>query len=309
MTYAVVFPGQGSQHADLLPWLDADPAAAGPLRALAAHVGTGWRARLRDARQRGANAFAQPLLTGVSLAAWDALRPALPGPPAALAGYSVGELAAWSAAGVFDAERAVALAVERAAAMDRAAAGADGGLLSVSGATDAVVAERCAGLRLECAIRIDVDHALWAGGAQALDRAETALAAAGAVCRRLDIRVASHSSAMAAAAAEFARTLRDVPFAAARCPIAANATGSALRAAEPLRRALAAQIAITVQWAGCMATLAERGVACVLEVGPGSALARLWNARYPHCPARALEDFRDARGAAVWVARQVSGAG
>jgi [acyl-carrier-protein] S-malonyltransferase len=68
-----------------------------------------------------------------------------------------------------------------------------------------------------------------------------------------------------------------------------------------LRPALAAQIASTVQWQACMQAVAERQPHCVLEIGAGSALARLWKARYPAIAARALDEFKDLSGALRWL--------
>jgi [acyl-carrier-protein] S-malonyltransferase len=53
-----------------------------------------------------------------------------------------------------------------------------------------------------------------------------------------------------------------------------------------------------------MDALAEQGVACVIEVGAGTTLAKMWNQRHPDIPARALDEFRDVAGAARWIARQ-----
>jgi len=46
-------------------------------------------------------------------------------------------------------------------------------------------------------------------------------------------------------------------------------------------------------------------VRCVLEIGAGSALARMWNERHPGIPARALDDFQTLAGAADWLTRQL----
>jgi [acyl-carrier-protein] S-malonyltransferase len=42
-------------------------------------------------------------------------------------------------------------------------------------------------------------------------------------------------------------------------------------------------------------------VRCVLEVGPGSALSRMWNSRNPTLPARSVDEFRTADAIARWV--------
>jgi [acyl-carrier-protein] S-malonyltransferase len=51
-----------------------------------------------------------------------------------------------------------------------------------------------------------------------------------------------------------------------------------------------------------MAAVAERRVACALEVGPGTTLSRLWNARYPSTPARSVDEFKTPAAVARWVA-------
>ena len=305
MSYALIFSGQASQHPDMLPWLESEPAAHLTLQAMTARIGSAWRESLQDPERASDNGFAQVLITGTALAAWAALRDRLSAPPAVIAGYSVGELPAFACAGVFSAEQALALAAERAAGMDRAVAGVATGMLSVSGLSEAAVLEQCADLGLACAIRVSVNHAIFAGTLAALHQAASALTLRGAVCKPLAVRVASHSPWMAPAARAFAETLRSVSFAAPDCPIALNADGTLCREPGVLREALSAQLASTVQWSSCLDAIAERNVACVLEVGAGSALARMWNDRHPDVPARALDDFQQPQGALNWLEKHL----
>jgi [acyl-carrier-protein] S-malonyltransferase len=302
MSYGLLFSGQGTQHPGMLPWLETSPASHATLAALSEVIGADWRARLEDVQQRSRNTFAQPLIAGTALAAWAALAAQLDNPPAAVAGYSVGELAAFACAGVFSAQTATALAVQRAALMDAAVDDLDTGLLSVSGLSAAQVLH--AQPALECAIDIGADQGIYAGESIALARAAKVLSAQGALCKRLEVRVASHARWMASAAAGFAARLDAVPCARPVAAVVLNATGASTRDLQTLRRALATQIDHTVQWAACMDTLAEHGVACVLEVGAGTTLSKMWNQRHPDIPARSLEEFKDAAGAARWITRQ-----
>ncbi|MDO8251905.1 MAG: malonate decarboxylase subunit epsilon [Rhodoferax sp.] len=305
MSYALLFSGQASQHPDMLPWLESEPAAAPTLHAMSSRFGPDWRHALQDPHRRSDNAFAQVLITGTSLAAWAAIQDRLPARPAAVAGYSVGELPAFACAGVFSTDQALMLAAERAALMDQAVAGLNTGLLSVSGIPEAAVLAQCPHLGLECAIRVNVNHAIFAGTTDALAQAALALVAGGAVCKPLEVRVASHSSWMVPAARAFAEALSEVPFSTPSCPIAVNASGVLSRKPGELRQALSQQLASTVQWAACMEAIAERNISCVLEVGAGSALARMWNDRYPAVPARALDDFQQMRGALTWIEKHM----
>jgi [acyl-carrier-protein] S-malonyltransferase len=299
MSVAVVFSGQGAQHPDMLPWLADDPI----LRAMSARLGTeDWRAALRDPAWAAGNRHAQLVLAGTALAAWAQLAPSLPA-PLAVAGYSVGELAAFCAAGVFEADVALALAAERAAAMDRAAAAAPGSLMGVTGIGREALAAACAAHGLELAIRNGEHAVVVAGTARALEEAEATLAAQGARCTRLRVGVRSHTSAMRPATAAFAAVLSTLPMARPRVALVADATGERCVDAGQARHALAAQVSSTVLWSDCMDALRARRPRCVLEIGPGQALARLWNDRHPDVPARSCDEFRSAQAVAGWVRR------
>lgn len=72
-------------------------------------------------------------MTGLAPASLSLLAPHLP-KPTMVAGYSVGDLAAFSAAELFGADHALHLAHRRAALMDACVGPAPGRLLAVSGA-------------------------------------------------------------------------------------------------------------------------------------------------------------------------------
>jgi [acyl-carrier-protein] S-malonyltransferase len=296
MSFGLLFSGQGTQHPAMLPWLAEDEAVA----VMRARLGVDdWRACLADARWAARNANAQTLLTSLALAAWGQLAPLVP-MPAAVAGYSVGELAAFSAAGVIDPAVAASLAPLRAAAMDQCAARVPGGLLAVSGLSESRVERLRVASGLAVAIRNGKESMVLGGPKAGLDKAEALAMAQGAQTTRLRVDVASHTPWMQEAADQFLQTLADVPFHAPHVALFSNAADR-IRDAASARLALAAQIATTVRWDECMENVMARQVRCVLEVGPGQALARMWNQRYPDVPARACDDFRSAAAIAAWL--------
>ncbi len=301
MSYALLFSGQASQHPDMLPWLEAEPACSHALALMATHLGTHWREQLQEPSTRANNAFAQVLITATALAAWSVLNQHVQKKPAVVAGYSVGELAAFGCAGVLTTPEAIDLAALRAKLMNQAVVGQDTGLLSVTGLAEGDVFSACERLKLECAIRIGPQHNLFAGTDVDLKDALARLTSLGAHATRLDIGVASHSSWMAPAATALAKALDTLTFASPQCPVVLNATGELSRRPAQMRQALSQQLACTVQWSSVMDAVAERQVGCVLEVGGGSALSRMWNERHPLIPARALDDFNQPQGAADWL--------
>ncbi|MDM0111807.1 acyltransferase domain-containing protein [Variovorax sp. J22R133] len=297
MSFALLFCGQGTQHPDMLPWLVDDERVA----AVRAQLGVDdWRRALADAPWAANNANAQTLLTGLALAAWGQLAPLVP-TPAVVAGYSVGELAAFSVAGVFDGDIALSLAPLRAAAMDSSASKTTGGLLAINGLAETALQRLLAETGTAIAIRNGIESVVLGGPVAALERAERMAAAEGGQCTRLRINVASHTSWMREAAEGFAQSLAPIPFQSPRIALFSNATGDRLRDAGSAKAALSAQIAQTVRWDECMENIAARQVRCVLEVGPGQALTRMWNQRYPAIPARACDDFRSAAAIAAWL--------
>jgi len=303
--WALVFSGQGLQHPAMLPWL----APGATLAATEALLGTDWRPRLAQPEDAALNRRAQVLLTGTACAAWSQLQPLLApvvGAPALVAGYSVGELAAFAAAGVFDAGTALALAGHRAEAMDDAARAVPTGLLAVTEATAEGLQTLCAGFDLDVAIRIDAGSAVLGGRRADLPAAAAQALQQGFRCTPLNVALASHTRWMQPAAAAFEQHLAGVAFAAPALPLFTNAAGRVRHAADA-RTALARQIAQTVAWGDCLEAIAAQCVHAVLEIGPGDALARQWRARHPDVPARSADEFRSAAAIAAWLKRQTPG--
>ncbi len=286
----------------MLPWLESSPAARGALEALTGVLGSDWRARATDSAWLSANRNAQRLIVGVSVATWQALAAELP-PTVAVAGYSVGELSACCAAGVFDLPGALDLAQHRADAMD-ACTGADGGaMLAVTGMTLAAVKAACEAHKLSIAIRIGPQRCVLAGTPHQVQKVKGELDAAGATCSVLCVRVASHTPAMREAAAFLFKHVEPLDWRIAQRPVVCNVDGRGRRDPAALKVALCAQMAQMVQWDSCMDVIAERRPDCVLEVGPGTGLSRMWTARHPHIPARSVDEFGTLEAICQWVQR------
>ncbi|MET0209962.1 MAG: acyltransferase domain-containing protein [Burkholderiaceae bacterium] len=298
MSLALIFSGQGLQHPDMLPWLEDDDLIAAMCRRLGI---ADWRVALADPVWARTNVHAQVLITGTSLAAWRQIAALVP-EPVGVAGYSVGELASFSAAGVFDAERAVHLALQRAELMDMAGLRAPGGLMGVTGLPRARLQSMLEGSAVTIAISNGEDSAVLGGPRAALDAVEAVATQQGARVTRLAVEVASHTPAMRDAARGFGELLGSVAFEGPRWPLFSDAADR-VWTSDQARIALSLQIATTVRWDDCMDHLAARAPRCVLEIGGGQALSRLWQQRHPGIPVRAGDEFRSRDGLAAWVSR------
>lgn len=300
MSFGLLFSGQGTQHTRMLPWLD-DGCTL--VQQTQAELGVkDWRQSLQDVDWSVRNRNVQVLLTGIGLAAWAQVEHRLPA-PAAVAGYSVGELAAFSAAGVFDARTAISLAAARSDAMDRCATLSPGGLLAITGLSSQAIESLCAGSEVSVAIHIAADTVVLGGPHRALQALETRVTERGAKCMPLAIKVASHTHLMQCAADEFGQVLQRTPLEHPTIALFSNASAERIQSADEAAWALTQQIARTVLWDGCLEAIHARRVTCVLEIGPGSALATMWNRRWPEVPARCADEFRSVQGVVDWVLR------
>ncbi|WP_375312912.1 malonate decarboxylase subunit epsilon [Bradyrhizobium sp. A5] len=310
MTLAILCPGQGGQHRDMFALTGNAPEAAYLFTHAAMLLGGRdprdfVRHEPDEALHR--NRAGQILCTLQPLAAACALADVIPR-GVIIAGYSVGEVAAWGVGGVFDATATLDLVARRAEAMDAATRAGDG-LIFVRGPSPDEVGRLCERHGAAIAIVNPGDAFVIGGGREALSGiAADARALHGARIVALPVEVASHTKRLAAASAGFRETLRLVP--AVFPPRTGARILSGIDAApvvslESGLDKLAAQISQTVQWADCLQACVEAGATGFLELGPGHALSRMVAEIEPGLPARSLDDFRSLQGVRAWAARHL----
>lgn len=297
MRLVILFSGQGGQRPE--HWQQIAASADGDFRAalLACLPGLADPA-VPEPETLARNQVAQPLIFAQQMLLWTALQPRLPR-PVCVAGYSLGELAACSAAGVFDPLTGIALAAERARLMDEAEGG---GMLAVLGLDEAQVVGIAAAHGLAIAIRNAPRHVVLAGPVEGLAPAATALAAAGASrLVPLAVRTPSHTPLLAAAAAGFRQRFAGLPERRLSFPVLSAIDARPAQTSTAAVDALARQICTPLDWAACLEAVVELQPDAVLEIGPGNALAKLFGELAPAIPVRASDDFRSVDGIVRWL--------
>ncbi len=298
---AVLCPGQGGQHPEMLDLVLTTDRGAEVVARAAAVLGTDPAERVREGGPGlFANTAAQPLLVIAEVATWTALRDALP-TPRVFAGYSLGELAAYGCAGALGLEEAVALAARRAELMG-AAAPPGAGLLALRGLPLSRAEALAAEVGADVAIVNGPDHCVVGGEAPALDAMERRATQAGAIAiQRLPVGVPAHTRLLAPAVAPFADALARSALADPPIPVLAGVSGAPVRTRAAAIAALSTQLARRIEWGRCLAAAAEMGCTVFLEVGPGNALARMAAEALPDAQARSVADFRSLEGVARWT--------
>ena len=224
---------------------------------------------------------AQPAVVATSLAALAVLGSQVQVPFGAVAGHSVGEYAAYAAAGVLDAEAALKLVHARAQAMAAACASVNGGMAAVIGLDEGPLRAACAeasvnGSSVEVANLNAPGNLIVSGARDALERVDASARAAGAR-RVLPLNVGGpfHSRYMRPAAEALRAALETVQFEVARVPVVVNVRADSVTDPATLRDELAVQVYSPVRWIESLQQLATLGCDRFLEVGPGNVLAGL----------------------------------
>jgi len=294
---AFVFPGQGAQTPGFLqPWL-AEPGVTDRLTALSEAAGMDLIAHgvESDAETIRDTAVAQPLIVASGLATL----PALLGPdrPAwtvagAVAGHSVGELAASAAAGVLTETDATALVAVRGAAMAEAAAVQPTGMSAVLGGDPEEVSAKLATHGLTPANMNGSGQVVAAGTLEQL----AALAAdPPAKARIIPLKVAGafHTTHMAPAVTALAERAATMTVSPARTRLLSNADGAVVTDGDEVRSRLVEQVRNPVRWDLCMETMRTLGVTAVLELPPAGTLVNMIKRALPGVATLAIKTPAD----------------
>jgi [acyl-carrier-protein] S-malonyltransferase len=297
MKIAFVFPGQGSQAVGMLDAFAGDAVMQAVLMRAGEALGEdlGKLIAAGPIEQLNLTVNTQPAMLAAGVGVYRAWVAAGGAVPAVMAGHSLGEYTALTAAGAIPLEAALRLVRFRARAMQEAVPAGTGGMAAILGLSDEVVAQACAeaaqGEVVEAVNFNAPSQVVIAGHAAAVARACEAAKRLGAK-RALPLPVSApfHSSLLAPAAERLRQRLRDEPIAAPGVAVINNIDVAVESEPDRIRDALARQAAGPVRWAEIIRRMATEGVTHVVECGPGRVLAGLTKRIVPTVESLALTD-------------------
>ena len=302
-TFAFVFPGQGSQSVGMLDAWGEHPVVAETLKEASDALGEDVAHLIHEGPKEALalTTNTQPVMLVAAVAAWRVWRAEGGALPAAVAGHSLGEYSALVASGVLTLAQAAPLVRFRAQAMQDAVPVGVGAMAAILGMDADRVKAGCAEAQasfgagsaevVEAVNFNDTAQTVIAGSKAAVEKACEVLKAHGAK-RALPLPVSApfHSSLMKPAAERLQERLAATPFAAPQITVINNIDVAVETEADRIRDALYRQAFGPVRWVETVRALKARGIAHVVECGPGKVLAGMVKRIEPELGSAALYD-------------------
>jgi [acyl-carrier-protein] S-malonyltransferase len=285
----IVCPGQGSQTPGFLaPWLEL-PGVRDRMLWLSTVAGIDLvkHGTESDAETIKDTAIAQPLIVGAGLVSLLALFEDPADGFSLVAGHSVGEITAASAAGVITAEQAMVFVRERGRLMADASAVSATGMSAVLGG-DGDVAEVLLKHGLTAANNNGGGQIVAAGTMEQLAALSADPPAKSRVIP-LPVAGAFHTEHMAPAVKELAALARAISTQDSRLLLVSNRDGTIMHSGPDVLERLVTQISTPVRWDRCMETFKDFGVTGLIELPPAGTLANLAKRGLPGVEVLALK--------------------
>ncbi len=275
MKTAWMFPGQGTQTPGMGQRLLLEFPSSREVMRLAESLAGLPLERLRlqgPAEALQDPSIAEPLIATIQIAYANQLL-ALNIRPDFVAGYSAGEVAAYYVAGILSLEDALQAAIIRGSVLRR----------YTSDATVMMVVTRLDKTRIEevlTEVRNEVEFAAFnapqhftlVGTVESVRRVAKACKQKGGHCSDVAVAGPWHSRKLVGAAEEIEAKLEVVTFHPPQIPIATSAYGELNSEPTELRRHLAAQVALPIQWQRIVTDWWQASVQQFIEMGPGRVL-------------------------------------
>ena len=282
MSFAFVFPGQGSQSVGMMAAYGDSAVVRATFDEASAALGDDLWAMVAEgpAELLAQTVNTQPVMLTAGIAAWRLWLEKGGKLPAVVAGHSLGEYSALVAAGVLEFKDAVPLVRLRAAAMQEAVPLGTGAMAAILGLDNAGILAACdEAAQGEVVEPVNFNangQTVIAGHKGAVERAMDACKARGAkMAKALPVSAPFHSSLIRPAADKLATRLNELTLKAPTIPVINNVDVAIENDPARIKDALIRQAYNPVRWVETIQKMAAIGVSTVAECGPGKVLAGL----------------------------------
>lgn len=295
MKLAMVFPGQGSQAVGMMRGYQGLPEVMEVLTETGKILGNDFLKVLQEgpADQLNLTVNTQPAMVAAGYAVYRAWR-ALGGPqPGIVAGHSLGEYTALTAAGALKFADCLPLVRFRAQSMQDAVPQGKGAMAAILGLDDEAAKAACAeaGGEVQAVNFNSPGQVVIAGESDAVARAIEKCKARGAKrAMPLPVSAPFHSSLMKPAAERLKVFIEKVSVFSPSISVVNNVDVKTETDPARIKQALVRQAASPVRWVETIQAMLAMGATHIVECGPGKVLAGLTRRIAKDIPSFALAD-------------------
>lgn len=283
---AALFPGQGSQALGMgTDFVQSYSAARETFEQADEILGFGLSRLCFEGpgHELDQTVITQPALYVCSIAIWRVLQELLPtAQPAWMAGHSLGEFSALTAADALPFEDGLRLVQARGRFMQQAGEANPGAMAAILALDIRQVESLCAEVSEETGQVVVLANdncpgqAVVSGNIAAVDRLIERASAVGARrAVKLSVSVAAHSPLMAAALEGFFEVVHSTAFSPPIVPVYGNVLAQPLESAADIKTELDQQLTRSVRWTESMRSIIGAGAETFIEIGSGSVLTGL----------------------------------
>ena len=310
-TYAVLFPGQGSQHQDMLSTYIDNKIFQNTIIEASEALGYDIIETVKDQSKLNNTLYTQPILVATSTAMWRVWRDKCDIAPSFAAGHSLGEYSALVANGFIDFSECLDLVQERAKLMNSSMNNIEGGMVAVIGLNPDDIEDICINLSGKNGIIEAVNYnsdmqTVVAGHIDVVSKSVEIFKSSGAkLVKLLPVSIAAHTSIMKNCSDSINKLLLNKDLLSSKednavdsvsrlsFPVIHNADASSKTDNHDIIDSLVKQVYSPVLWTETIKNINNLNTNIFIEIGPGNVLAGLNKRILSDANTVSISDFKN----------------
>ncbi|MBH44283.1 MAG: [acyl-carrier-protein] S-malonyltransferase [Gammaproteobacteria bacterium] len=279
--YAAIFPGQGSQHREMLLSYLNNNTFINTLNESSEILKFDIVKTVEDESKLNNTIYTQPIMLATSIAIWRTWREKNESLPSYAAGHSLGEYSALVASQIISLSDGLNLVSERAKMMVEAMGNIEGSMAAIIGLNSNQVNNICKELSIGDnvieAVNFNSDSQIVvAGDVDTIKKSENVFKSTGAkIVKVLPVSVAAHTSIMKNCSEKLNKLLLNIEFKEPLFPVIHNEDAQSKIHKDDIIVSLTKQIHSSVMWSQSIKNIAKLGIDSFIEIGPGTVLTGL----------------------------------
>ncbi len=283
MSYAVLFPGQGSQNKGMLDPYIKDPLFSKIINQSSQILGYNLVDAVENESKLNNTLYTQPIMVAVSYAMWCVWKEKTLDLPSYAAGHSLGEYTALVANGFISLEDCLNLVVIRAKSMLEAMDGIEGGMAAIIGLNADDIGTVCRELSTDTEIIQAVNfnsekQIVVAGHMNIIKDSTSSFKSKGAkLVKILPVSIAAHTKLMNNCSDILNKQLINITnnYGNILFPVIHNVDAKHQDSSNGIINALCKQVNSPVLWTKTIENIREMNITNFVEIGPGNVLTGL----------------------------------